>query len=348
MQRKKNILILLVLFLSIGVTIAYLQSTDTFENIFNAGTYSVVTHEEFTSPDNWAPGDTTPKTITTTNEGTIPVRVRVKLEESWTSANDGNLPLVSNNIQLAIINLDNTDDWIKDGDYYYYVGELAPGETTSSLIESVTFNPEYHGDITCTTVDNVETCESSNDGYMGGTYTLNITTETVQSDAYQEVWNLSYNPTVERTIYDISDSTEYGTYEETNKSVFLRKKMMGDTPKLEEVGFILNGNVYYLKGGGATYNKEKMRYNSDSVYYEENKSTLINAFGSENCKEEVINNDGTPHNGISCNNSEIYATSYNIGVVEVSNPHGIESWRCSIGDSIDSTSSCISSISPPK
>ena len=112
------------------------------------------------------------------------------------------------------------------------------------------------------------------------------------------------------TIFDISNNNEYSTYEETNKSVFLRKKMMGDTPKLEEVGFILNGNVYYLKGGGATYNKEKMRYNSDSVYYEENKSTLINAFGSENCKEEVINNDGTPHNGISCNNSEIYANLY--------------------------------------
>ena len=348
MQRKKNILLLLVLFLSIGVTIAYLQSTDTFENIFNAGTYSVVTHEEFTSPDNWAPGDTTPKTITTTNEGTIPVRVRVKLEESWTSKNNSDLPLLNNGERMAIINLANQEDWIKDGDYYYYVRELNPNETTSSLIQSVTFNPNYQGDVTCTTVGNVKTCESSSDGYMGGTYTLNITTETVQSDAYQEVWNLSYNPTEERTIYDISDSTEYGTYEETNKSVFLRKKMMGDTPKLEEVGFILNGNVYYLKGGGATYNKEKRRYNSDSVYYEENKSTLINAFGSENCKEEVINNDGTPHNGISCNNSKIYATSYNIGVVEVSDSHGRESWRCSIGDIIDSTSSCISYISPPK
>ena len=234
MNKKKNIIgVALIILLSIGGTLAYLQSTDTFENIFNAGTYSVITHEEFTSPDNWAPGDTTNKTITTTNEGTIPVRVRVKLEESWTSSNDGNLPLESNGIKLAVINLDNTEDWIKDGDYYYYVGELAPGETTSSLIESVTFNPAYQGDVSCTTVNNTNICESSSDGYMGGSYKLKITTETVQSDAYQEVWNLSYNPTEERTIYDISDNNEYDTYEATNKNVFLRKTMLGSTPSLQ-------------------------------------------------------------------------------------------------------------------
>ena len=310
MKKKRNLYVVAFLcFITlVGVTIAYLQSTDTFENIFNAGTYSVVTHEEFTSPDNWAPGDTTNKTITTTNEGTIPVRVRVKLEESWTSANDGNLPLVSNNIQLALINLDNTEDWIKDGDYYYYVGELAPGETTSSLIESVTFNPEYQGDITCTTVDNVKTCESSSEGYMGGTYTLSITTETVQSDAYQEVWDLDYNPTEERTIYDISDSTEYGTYEATNKNVFLRKTMLGETPIQQEVGFILNGNVYYLKGGGATYNEQTYIANSDSIYYNENKATLLNAFGSENCTDYTKN--------IECSSPSVDVQTNNVGMID--------------------------------
>ena len=326
MKKKKNLLILLLLFLSIGVTIAYLQSTDTFENIFNAGTYSVITHEEFTSPDNWAPGDTTPKTITTTNEGTIPVRVRVKLTETWTSSNDGNLPLESYGIKLAVINFDNTEDWVKDGDYYYYVGELNPNETTSSLIQSVTFNPIYQGDVTCTTVNNVKTCESSSDGYSGGTYTLNITTETVQADAYQSVWNLSYNPTEERTIYDISDNNEYSTYEATNKNVFLRKTMLGSTPSLQEVGFILNGNAYYLKGAGATYNEELVSYNDDSIYYEENKTTLLNAFGNENCT------DYTTY--ITCQAGTVDARAHDYGHVYASGGD----WECNVYD--DGSSKC--------
>ena len=204
MKKKRNVIVLLILFLSIGVTIAYLQSTDIFENIFNAGTYSVITHEEFTSPDNWKPGDTTPKTITTTNEGTIPVMVRVKLEEEWNDSSNNNLDLVFPSDgpdsvydwdldysieRVSIINFDNIEDWVYKDGYYYYVNELSPGDSTSSLIESVTFNPNYEGVVICTfnSTTNSNECSSS-DGYMGGTYKLSITTETVQSDAYESLW----------------------------------------------------------------------------------------------------------------------------------------------------------------
>ena len=192
MKKKRNLYIVAFLcFITlVGVTIAYLQSTDTFENIFNAGTYKTVTHEEFTSPTNWTPGDETPKTITTTNEGTIPVRVRVKLEENWKNSNNEELPLeFADSKKTSLINLDNEVDWILKGGYYYYTKELAPGETTSSLIKSVTFNPEYEGNVTCNfnTTTNSNECSSS-DEYMGGVYTLNITTETVQADAYETLW----------------------------------------------------------------------------------------------------------------------------------------------------------------
>ena len=102
-------------------------STDTFENIFSAGIYKTVTREVFQSPTNWTPGDETPKTITTKNEGTIPVRVRVKLDESWTSRNNETLSLEYNNEKVAIINLDNQNDWLYKDEYYYYTKELAPG-----------------------------------------------------------------------------------------------------------------------------------------------------------------------------------------------------------------------------
>ena len=208
MKRKRNIVFVLLLMISVGVTIAYLQSTDTFENIFKAGTYSVVTHEEFVSPDNWKPGDTIPKTITTKNEGTVPVMVRVRFNEKWLSSNNEELPLIDNNEPVAIINFDNEVDWFRfyddglydanyDGSiydkisyyYFYYIDELAPGETTSSLIDSVTFNPNYNGKVTCiyNSLTNSNECSSS-DEYMGGTYTLGITVETVQADKYREVW----------------------------------------------------------------------------------------------------------------------------------------------------------------
>ena len=201
LKNKKSLLyivLVLVVFLVLG-TIAYFTSTDTLENIFLSGTYKTKTTEVFTSPTNWTPGDVTPKTITTKNEGTIPVRVRIKLDESWTSKNGDE---ISNDIcerynaynycleyyQAAEINLDNENDWLKKGDYYYYLHELAPGETTTSLLESVTFNPNVQADISCTLVDGANTCESTGNGYDGATYELDITIETVQANKYESVW----------------------------------------------------------------------------------------------------------------------------------------------------------------
>ena len=190
MTKKRNLYVIAFLcFITlVGVTIAYLQSTATLENIFNAGTYKTITHEEFTSPTNWMPGDETPKTITTKNEGTIPVRVRVKFDEEWTSKNGDPLDLTYNGENAAIINLDNINDWIYKDGYYYYTKELAPGETTTSLIKSVTFNPNVEGEVNCVTENGTVTCESSGDSYDGATYKLKITTETVQAKNYETIW----------------------------------------------------------------------------------------------------------------------------------------------------------------
>ncbi|MBR1937056.1 MAG: BsaA family SipW-dependent biofilm matrix protein [Bacilli bacterium] len=190
LKNKKSlifIVLVFVVFLVLG-SFAYLLSTDTFENIFSAGIYKTVTREVFQSPTNWTPGDETPKTITTKNEGTIPVRVRVKLDESWTSRNNETLSLEYNNEKVAIINLDNQNDWLYKDEYYYYTKELAPGESTESLLKSVTFNPNVEADVICTFENGVNTCESTGNGYDGATYRLNITTETVQANKYDKVW----------------------------------------------------------------------------------------------------------------------------------------------------------------
>ena len=190
MKKKRTLLAIfaLILVAFIGATIAYFQSSASFDNIFNTGTYKVVTTEVFESPDNWKPGEEIPKTITTKNEGTIDSAVRVSYTEKWedSEGNDITSQVASG---TAIINLDNTNDWTKEGNYYYYNYILKPNETTSSFMKSVTLNPDLNG-VECTTSQDglTKTCESSNPA-LGAKYILTLTKETVQADKYKDVWN---------------------------------------------------------------------------------------------------------------------------------------------------------------
>ena len=98
MNNKKitTIFILVSLFILLGIigfTIAYFTSSTDFENEFNTGLYQTTATEVFESPQNWMPGDETPKTLTITNTGNVDVKARVCIQEEWTSANDEPLPL---------------------------------------------------------------------------------------------------------------------------------------------------------------------------------------------------------------------------------------------------------------
>lgn len=171
----------------IGSTFSYYQSRSSFENVFNTGTYKVISTEEFTSPNNWKPGEEIPITVTTTNEGTITAAVRVKFEEKWY---DGDTEITQQVASDSVaINFDNINDWTRQGDYYYYKVPLDAGEETSSFIQSVTLNPNIN-DVVCTPSQDgkTQTCESTNN-VVGSTYKLIITKETVQYDSYTEVWS---------------------------------------------------------------------------------------------------------------------------------------------------------------
>ena len=171
----------------VGSTFAYFSSSATFQNVFTAGKYKVVTTEEFVSPDNWAPGEEIPKTITTENQGTIDAAVRVKFQEKWETPEGAD---ITNQVaaNTVIINMDNTNEWIRQGDYYYYKFPLKPGETTSSFIKSVTMSSTVN-DVVCTPSNDgkSQTCESTN-AVSGAVYKLIITKETAQYSAYSSVW----------------------------------------------------------------------------------------------------------------------------------------------------------------
>lgn len=194
MKKKKSLVALLGVAVIgvVGGTFAFFQSQGTFPNIFHAALYQTKATETFTSPDNWLPGDTTPKVLNVENTGDVDAVVRVKYVESWVDANGDDLDATQNGVRAAIISPNHraqnaNTNWIYNTDdgYYYYKYRLSPNGTTTNFIESVTFNPEINIDVdsNCTGDDIGEgttVCTYTSDSYGGGTYTLTITVETAQ------------------------------------------------------------------------------------------------------------------------------------------------------------------------
>ena len=208
MKNKKSIVVLLFVAVVslVGLTVAYFSNSTILNNQFQATEYGADVIEKFESPDGWLPGDETPKELSVENTGNVYEAVRVKVEEQWVSDNGTTLPLKQGNNVAAQINYINSSDWTRvdvDGEdyyYYYYNYKLAPGETTSKLLDKVTFNPLIDASTTCTeSVANgviTKNCKSNGTGYDKATYTITFTIETVQYNKYQEAWNTGNEITI--------------------------------------------------------------------------------------------------------------------------------------------------------
>ncbi len=195
-KNKKSLIALAVIAIVgvIGGTFAYYTSSASFDNIFKTKPYSTEFSEEFTSPKDWTPGTTTTKKVFAKNTGDVDVAVRVSYTEKWESANGTTIANTQNDVSAAVINFANTADWKKVDNHYYYTKKLAKDESTSSFIESVTFNPDVEASVNCVTEGNKKTCTSTGEGYDGATYTLTVNIETLQFDAVEAEWGL--DPTV--------------------------------------------------------------------------------------------------------------------------------------------------------
>ena len=121
--------------------------------------------------------------------------------------------------------------------------------------------------------------------------------------------------------------TTYGTYQDlvnaTGYNIFIRNRIENNQVIENAVGFVYNNNVYYLIGGGATYNSSTNKYNADSIYYEQNRVTLQSAFGSSNCSSGT--NNGIPY--YSCAGSNGYAVANANGTITILET-GV--WDCGI------------------
>ena len=202
MKNKKPLIIagVAVLLLGIGFTVAYNMDLIPFLNNFGLAKYQTEYVDTFTSPSDWKPCDTTSKTIAITNKGNVDVSARVKLSDYWKDKDGNDLAdLMSGDQKLTVINFH--DGWENKWDYvdgwYVYKTNLTPNETTEPLIDSVTLSCDANlaGEVNYT--DNGQTGESGTSPYLGASFHIEATLQTIQADAKNE-WVALYNATVNR------------------------------------------------------------------------------------------------------------------------------------------------------
>ena len=176
MNRKFVAIFGALLFLFVGITIAFNSDSALFPNIFHPAVTKTSVIETFVAPTNWFPCQTADKVITVRNDGNTPVAARIKIAESWKDKDNNELALTfvdtnGNTQRLALINI-NTADWEKHGVYYYYKTDLAPGETTTPFMTNVTLN-----------------CDANlvDTPYLDATYTLSATIQTIEAE-HQNEW----------------------------------------------------------------------------------------------------------------------------------------------------------------
>ena len=205
-KNKKALLFsgaLCLAFAAIAITIAYSMDKSVMPNTFEAGVYRTVTTEEFVGPDNWAPCQEVPKTVTVKNEGNIDVTVRISYEEYWQSSDGAQLSPELNGVHLATIVFQNESDWELSNGYYYYKHTLAPGESSNSLFKQVVLNcdADFGGESICTETATGTECvmpepdgticlfgSCTSDDYRSAKYHLSIKVETIQADKVN-VWS---------------------------------------------------------------------------------------------------------------------------------------------------------------
>ena len=180
MNKKKLSALLLAGTLTAGVvggTFAWFTSKDTVTNQFATGgtndddsNAGIDIWEKFEKPTNVVPGTTTDKLVQVKNTSTYDQFIRVKITPKWEdeelNTTEGLSYLGLNFVEGSLG--DEQGQWLKDGDYYYYIGKVAGGKFTNTLLESVTLSKdagnEYKNQKYQVVVD-ADSIQADNDAY---------------------------------------------------------------------------------------------------------------------------------------------------------------------------------------
>lgn len=182
-MRKKYFLFLLAAVLvlgAVGGTLGYYKSSAGVTNRISTKESGVTLREVFNPADHWLPGETKEKKVSFSNSGDVPQVIRFQYTGKWSDSSGTPLP------EPAVpptVNLADTGNWEKIGDWYYYKKVLQPNDVTADVIKSVTFDASL-----------------TNGGYDGKTdysgkrYTLTVTVESLSANTTETIagWNMTF------------------------------------------------------------------------------------------------------------------------------------------------------------
>lgn len=196
-KNNKKIFVVTCLSLAtvLGGTLAYFNTNSSIVNTFKTALYQNEIIETFASPTTWTPGTTTEKTVKVTNTGNTDMAIRATFTEKWVNANGEELSLKDEDNNVAAI-IDFNESWHQAEDGYYYYGtkdnltKLMPDDTSTSFINSVTFNENVKADLkeSISADGQTITYQSDGNGYDNAQYTLTLKLETVQYDQAENIW----------------------------------------------------------------------------------------------------------------------------------------------------------------
>lgn len=183
-MKKKKIKLLVasmaVAAILVGGSLAWFQFHQSVPNHFTTGSVKtdIIEHFNPNSPEatNMQPGVKVQKEVTVKNLGKSPAIIRVKLDPEWDAK--GKIPQES---AAKAVTLDTTaalksGDWIKGTDgYYYYTKVVAPGASTTQLLNNVMLNGDFN---------------LTND-YQDRGLTVNVTSDAIQATggAWKDAWD---------------------------------------------------------------------------------------------------------------------------------------------------------------
>lgn len=194
MNKKKIASLLIAAALTIGVvggSLAWFSSTDSINNKFNtqAGNpdpnNGLIVEEKFDKSeeythkdgviDNLLPNVEVNKDVRVKNNATFAQFIRVKKITASFNNPDLNDSLILINLNKANVSVTpENGKWVADGDYYYYIGKVAPGANTNDILDSVKLSKE------------------ANNAYMNASFDVKVVAEGIQASggAYAD-WGIT-------------------------------------------------------------------------------------------------------------------------------------------------------------
>ena len=153
MQNKKikgSIALLAVVSVLVGGSYAWLGSTDNIINVFKTepGKGSVEIYEHFNSEEalvmKTGVNQAINKEVQIRNNSNYDSLIRVKLTPKVTDSSGNVIESLSEYVKYKYSNDISkiaVGTWVEDGQYYYYIGNIAPGYYTNKILENVWLDP---------------------------------------------------------------------------------------------------------------------------------------------------------------------------------------------------------------